>query len=415
MSNWGLIGNNINYSLSPAIHNYLIAKHNLDAEYQIHNTAEFNRQELAQFTCGNITIPHKHAAYKLAKTSNFSDQSINSFKLVDGNYQFLSTDQYGIIDSIEKLKIKYIETRLHVIYGDGATSAMLQNVLIDKFAVPRDKIYVISRKHIDLRSTPKTIDKNYFEQKLLNNYVLYNTTPLGGAQYASQSPFTEDKVRKALAVFDVTYTPNFNQLAKYSLNHRVRYINGLNMLIVQALYAFKFWTGIKVLNEYSHVKRHVLFQSSSKLIVCAMPFAGKTTLYKRYKRVGCDLDLEVASYTKMPNNQLIEEQGLDAFRAIEVEVLAQQLRDDAVKVIFLGGGTLTNPAAVNLLSDQLVVYMTVSLKTLKSRFTKSRANILSEKQLEKLYYERNSHYSNIAQMQIGVRNIERTINEYLDY
>lgn len=415
MNKFALIGEGIDYSHSPLIHNYLLKKYQLPGEYLIHNSTVLNQQVLTNFCAGNITIPHKQAAFEIAGSSNFSDHSINCFKQTANGYEFCSTDQYGIIDSIQKLHIKYIETRLHVIFGDGATSAMLVSCLINNFNVPADKIFVISRKTYNLKSRPKIIDTKYFKRHLKSNYILYNTSPLGQAKHADLSPFDQQTVAKALAIFDVTYNPTFNSLGKLAYQNRVKYIGGLNMLIVQALYAFKFWTGVDCTCDYGAIKRHIHFENSSKLIICAMPFAGKSTLYRRNRSTSCDLDLEIENYTGVANSTYINQYGIDKFRQIEAQVLATVLEKEQIKLVFLGGGTLTSDAAIELLSNQLVIYMVVSLKTLKKRFDKSRANIQSVATLEQLYYERDHHYRNISQFQIGARSIERMINEYLDY
>lgn len=413
MNNYSLIGKDIEYSLSPAIHNYLFEKYDFDGNYQIHNTNTFSTETLNQFQGGNITIPFKRDGYQLAGYSNFKDKSINTFKRKNNNLEFMSTDQYGIIDSIHKLQIKYIETRLHIVFGDGATSSMIASVLMDEFMVPSDKIYIISRKNFNLRAKPRIIDINYMQKKINKNYVLYNASPLGNGKNANISPFDDETVSKAIGIFDTSYNPTYNALAKLAYANRIKYINGTNMLIVQALHSFQFWTDINVKSEYNQVKRHLYFENSQKMIVCAMPFAGKSTLYRRHKKNVCDLDLEVEKYTNIKNADYIRTYGIDKFRDVEAKVLKINLARKDLKIIFLGGGTLTNRNAINCLSNETVVYMQVNLGTLIKRFDKSRANIESSEQLTKLYYERDHHYRNISQFQVGSRSIERMINEYL--
>ncbi len=414
MNKWGLIGNNVNYSLSPAIHNYLCDVYKVDANYQIHNTTALTSETLNQFECGNITIPFKKEAYSIAGSSNFVDQSINCFKRTSEGYQFLSTDQFGIIDTIDKLKLNYINTRLHIIFGDGATSDMIVNTLQTHYQVPASKIYIISRKKFDLKSMPKVINYQFFENKIKANYVLYNTTPLGNGDNGNVSPFKVEQVKKALAIFDVTYNPIVNQLGRLAYQNRIKYVNGLNMLIIQGLYGFEFWTGLSPFKQYTKIKQQILTDSTEKLIICAMPFAGKTTLFKRNRKLACDLDSQIEKYTGIKNAKYIEKNGIEKFRDIEAEVFMMQLQRDDLKVIFLGGGTLTSDQAIDHLSNHLVVYMTVSLNTLKKRFDKSRANIQSIEALEELFVNRDRHYRNISQMQISSRNIERMIHEYLD-
>lgn len=410
-----LIGNDIDYSLSPSIHNYLLKKYNISGSYQIYNTPKLDQAVLNKFDGGNITIPHKRDAYALSNLDGLRDRSINTFKSGENGFEFCSTDQLGIIDSIRKLKIPYLKTRLHIIFGDGATSEMIVNTLIDDFKVKAEKIYIISRKSFNLKSSPKIISYQFFKNNLNQNCVLYNTTPLGNGKMSKSSPFAEAEVCNALAIFDVTYNPLYNELGRIAYKNRIKYINGMNMLIVQALHSFKFWTGINVMDDYNFVKCHILKENTKKLIICAMPFAGKTSLYKRHKQFGCDLDSVVESITKMKNNDYITKYGIKQFRSVEAKALSKALDDDSIKVIYLGGGTLTSDAALSLLENQMVVYMLVSLETLLKRFDKSRANIKSEEELIKLYKERDSHYKNISHMQLSSKSIERMINEYLDH
>lgn len=414
MNKKGLIGQGINYSYSPVIYDYLFKKYKLDSNYEIYNMNEITENTLLDFKFGNFTIPFKYKAYQLAgNKSNFPDQSINCFKNNGSKLEFLSTDQYGIISSIEKLKVKDINQKNHIIFGDGATAKMIASSLNTHFGISNEKITFISRKLVDFSSTPKYINYNHFKNNFDSNYILYNATPLGSGEKSAISPFSNDEVAKAEAIFDVTYNPNFNQLAKYAHLNGVRYLNGIDMLVTQGLHAFKFWTGFDEMKEYENIKKRLYLSSAPKMIICAMPFAGKTTIYNKYKEVGCDLDSEVEKITKQKNNDYIKQNGIDSFREKEVLALQKNLFDDSIKLIFLGGGTLTNPRAIELLKNEVVLYMRVELNVLKSRFDDSRANIQSEKQLEQIYFKRNEYYNNIAQIKVGADKVEGVIDEYL--
>lgn len=418
MNKYTLLGDGISYSLSPEIHNYLNRVENCNLKYDVTNSSHVDGEIITQFSGGNVTIPHKNTFYEYAleygevdEIAN-RDKSVNTFKIVDGKMFTTSTDQLGIVDSIVKLNIFDIENKNHIIFGDGATSNMLVSTLQSEFSIQKKNIVVISRKTFGQRNGIKYTSKSYLEH-LSDEYVLYNTTPLGTNNLANVSPFTEEQVKNANAVFDTSYTPIYNLLAKQCFKYQVRYISGLNMLIVQALESFEFWTGRNVKKQYNNVKRELMYAKANKLIVCAMPFAGKTTMQKRLRDQSIDLDFEVAKFTGYSNADYINKFGLEKFREQEVEVL-KRARSGNKKVIFLGGGTFTNPSATDLLTNELVVYMYVHYNELLQRFDLSRANIQSKEQLCNLYRERNPHYKNIANFTISARNIGRFINEYLD-
>ncbi len=418
MDNYTLVGNQINYSLSPLIHNYLFTKFKIDETYNITNCKYVEQKSLMGFKAGNVTIPHKQAVANLdiVIDNHYAkrDMTINTFKIEDNQLHGICTDQYGIIDSIYKLCVYNIRKKTHIIFGDGATSKMLKSVLINDFRIPPKNIFIVSRKNLDLDSEVRIISNKMINKFARKNSVFYNTTPLGNEDNAHISPFTNKQLDKAEAVFDLGYSPKYNQLAKVCYTKRIKYLNGLNMLIVQALHSFEYWTGIDVSGEYVNVRNQLLYNTSPKLIVVAMPFAGKSTLQKKYKTCSIDLDNEIENYTGMKNSDYINENGIEQFRVVESQCLKSALNNKEVKLIFLGGGTLTSSSSLKLLNNELLVYMQLRLETLVSRFDKSRANIQSEQYLRDLYKERDPHYINLSQLRVSSRGIERVINEYLD-
>ncbi len=100
--------------------------------------------------------------------------------------------------------------------------------------------------------------------------------------------------------------------------------------------------------------------------------AGKSTVGPLVaRRQGCpflDLDDVVERMTGQSPARILEEQGEDRFRRLEVEALASVVREPAW-VLALGGGTVTNPAARRLLAEAgaIVVWLAVDFDTVRRR------------------------------------------------
>lgn len=422
MNSYQIIGSNINYTLSPLIYQYLGKMYNIELNYQITDVSEINIDLLSKTMGGNITIPFKHKAFELLADNKtdvndylaFRDKSINCYKCVDDKISFTSTDQYGLIMTLRKNNYHSSASK-HLIRGDGATAMMLYNTLVNDFGFSTSNIFLISRKNHQPNAQTQIIHIDKLMEFNFTDFYLYNATPIGNVNDSLNSPFPVSFLKGAKSVFDANYLPLYNQLHKDALTCNVKYISGLPMLIYQGIKSFEFWTDIDASTCYEKLYRNLLVNISNRLVVCAMPFAGKSTLHTKYKSISIDLDKEVGKFLKMPIANYIETNGLEKFRQCECEVLTQKLSENNNKMILLGGGTLTNPKARELLKNELVVYMHVNISELKKRFTQTRANIKTKKQLEKIYNERENLYMNLGQITVTGKGLEDLINEYYNY
>lgn len=420
MNSYQIVGKNIKYTLSPLIYEYLASKYQVNIDYRVNDVNSVTNSIIESCNGGNITIPFKNEVFKM-KNSNYSfdeiclrDQSTNCYKQVGNDYLFTSTDQYGLKKTF--LKFNYPKTKTsHIIRGDGATALMIYNTLINDFKISSKDIFLISRKNHNPAALPQIIGVEYLSDYKFENYYLYNATPLGNVNNKELSPFSNDMIKVANGIFDANYLPFYNHLHKQAITANVKYLSGLVMLVYQGIESFSFWTNLKLKDDYEQIYNHLLFKGSTKLIVCAMPFAGKSTLQKKYNEYSVDLDKCVEHHVKMPVSKYIEKYGLDQFRDQEKEVLKLLLKRKERLIIFLGGGTFTNEEARNLLSDELVVYMHVNLHSLKQRFNYTRANIKSKAELAMLYQLRNKLYQNLALITVKGERMEEIINEYYNY
>ncbi len=379
MKKYGLIGKDISYSLSPFIHNFLISKYNLNANYEIVDVKNINEIDFNKYDGLNVTMPYKEEVLKY-----FNDKSnlgiVNTLK----EKEAFNTD-IKAFDEFFKKHIK--EVSAVAILGNSATSKMLKKY----FATSNIKVFVFSRNN----------GISYDEFLNYDFDFLINTTPLGQGKYKGQTPIDYSilKKKKLKYVLDFNYNPINTKLLIDCKKLNIKSFSGLEILVLQAIYSFEIFTKIKVDKKYID---ELLLRCNIKLanntILYGMPLSGKSNIYKslkKYKRI-YDLDLEIEKITKLSNYNFIKSKGIKEFREIESQVIQRYLKIPN-SIIIVGGGFLTNLDNFDLIQDINLIYYDVSLKRLCSNYKNSknkRPLIKNYKDLIDLYTKRKNLYEN---------------------
>lgn len=372
MKQFGLVGKVLNYSYSKIIHEYLLAYYQLEGSYELIEIDDLQNLDIDQYEGLNVTIPYKEKIAHYLK---------NDEKVVNTVYQKrgYNTD----IDGFDYL-IKQIDEPIKsvVILGSGASSKMIQKY----FAKEKVKVQVISRQ-----------DNSYQLLDHLRADLLINATPVGMSEYASV--IDEALLPNYKAVIDLNYNPLNSKLKMDALKHNVLFVGGLDMLIVQALAAFKIWHGIDYDEEMvKQVKAHVLFTVfADKIAIIGMPLAGKSTFVASYH--GVDLDDEVENEYHSKVSEMLADK---TFRTRESQVLAQLVQDAQNNLMALGGGSVLKYENMLAIKDYLIIYLKVPLDTLKERLaTNQRPLLKSPADLERIYQERQDLYHRYANLELN--------------
>ncbi len=281
MKKYGLIGRDISYSLSPFIHNFLIYEYNLDASYELIDIDCIKKIDFSKYDGLNVTTP-----YKQEVLSYINDKSklgiVNTLK---NNYGF-NTD----IKAFDKFYKKYIRGVKAVgILGNSATAQML-------------KAYFKEEK-VDLYIFSRTEGISYEEILNYDLDFIINTTPLGQGKYEDLTPLNNSTLKKLNLKYllDFNYNPINTKLMIEAKKNKIKTFSGLEILILQAVYSFEIFTGIKVKDFY--IKELILLcnmKLSNNTILYGMPLSGKSRIYKNLtnKENVYDLDLEIERILK---------------------------------------------------------------------------------------------------------------------
>jgi len=242
-----VIGNPIDHSLSPKLHNYWIKKYKIDAVYEkklLHTNAIedliFNIRE-EKIHGINITVPFKKTVIpfldELSEEAKIS-QSVNTIYKKDNKIIGENTDIEGFKLSLEKTEQK-IKNKKALILGAGG---VVPSVIIALKQMQIEKIYLSNRtelKAIELK-------KNFPEIEIikwgdtLDFDIIINATSIGLKQ-EDEININYQKISKDKFFYDVIYNPPETNFLKNAKKYGGITINGKMMFIYQAQKAFFIW------------------------------------------------------------------------------------------------------------------------------------------------------------------------------
>lgn len=252
-----VIGWPISHSRSPLIHGYWLKQHGIEGSYTRQPVepvalAEFlSSLEANGFAGCNVTIPHKENTFRLVTPADPSTErlgAVNTVFLRDGKTLGTNTDGEGFINSllnsIPDLALKNTRT---VVLGAGGASLAVVNAILEQGA---GEVAVLNRtleKAEQLRSrfgnrvTPVAWEKAADE--ISECSLLVNTTSLG---MKGQPDLNIDLTRlnSSAVVTDIVYTPLRTRLLEEASRRGNRVVDGLGMLLHQAVRGFSLWFGV---------------------------------------------------------------------------------------------------------------------------------------------------------------------------
>lgn len=253
-------GNPIKHSRSPIIHNYWLNAYNIDGRYDaVLNTVEefpFFITKLSQknFCGGNVTLPHKETAFRLADWCDEAAHAIgaaNTLWLDEGRLCAMNTDSYGFLANLDDF-IPGWSAKTAVVLGAGGAARSVIHALRVRNC---QKITVLNRtlaRTLALRNKfGDIIDVQPWEHR--QHYVgeadlIVNTTSIEMEHQTKrfETPLLDlGEARPTTIVTDLVYTPLFTPFLKHAKSLGLKTVDGLGMLLHQAVPGFEKWFGIR--------------------------------------------------------------------------------------------------------------------------------------------------------------------------
>lgn len=268
----GIVGNPVNHSASPALHNSAFSALNRDFVYlpiEVDNLGDFFRRfvrpetrELDWDLRGfSVTIPHKIAVMPLLDEIDPTAQEIGAVNTVlvsNGRLQGFNTDVYGAIDPLRGV-IDLKGARCAVIGAGGAARAVVYGLVaagafVTVFARDVEKAKPLADSFGVLVSPLDRIGIGDLD-------ILINTTPVGMHGYEDNHCLvSHSALSKIQIVYDLVYNPMETRLLCDARAAGCVTIGGLDMLVAQAALQFKLWTGdnppMETMREAARKKLH---------------------------------------------------------------------------------------------------------------------------------------------------------------
>lgn len=259
----GVIGDPIEHSLSPLMHNAAIAALGVDYVYlpipvKITDLsiaiAGFKAIGLSGFS---VTIPHKQTI--LSFLSEVSDVAkivgaVNTVWRTDNGWHGTNTDVEGFIAPLKDYDRDWSQiTPLILGYGGAARAVVVglsQLGCTEINVVGRDEQKLSQFQQSWLNSALTiTINVHPWEQLpdlTPQSELIVNATPIGMYPNVEECPIEEavmEKLQPGAIAYDLIYTPNPTQFLRLAKQRNAIEIDGLEMLVQQGVAAFKIWVG----------------------------------------------------------------------------------------------------------------------------------------------------------------------------
>jgi len=250
MKKYFVIGNPINHSLSPKLHNYWLKENNIDAIYDKKKIEDKNLQTIIseikekKINGINVTVPFKKAVIPyLDKLSPEAEQtqSVNTIILSNGILEGHNTDIFGFDKAIKNLNFDMLGKKIFILGAGGVVPSII--FALNKMNV--SKISISNRtkeKAEDLKSQFNNLD--VLDWGDINDFdVIINATSLGLNKESINLDFSKFANNKLF--YDVIYNPEETNFLKEGKKLGNKTENGKLMFVYQAFEAFKLWHGIE--------------------------------------------------------------------------------------------------------------------------------------------------------------------------
>lgn len=263
----GLIGNPVEHTLSPVIHNTLakLSGHNLvyvpfpvepgSLDKAIAGAGALNLLGL------NVTVPYKSEVIRSLREIDDLARNIgavNTLVKTDGGYKGYNTDMEGLYRAMTSEGVKIAGEQI-VLLGAGGAARAVAYLCAVKGA---DKVYMLNRTLSKAESVAEEVNRAMGREAIIpmitedyvklpaGKYLAIQGTSVGLA------PHTEDVViadeafyDKIHTGFDLIYNPWETKFMRLVSSHGGKAYNGLKMLMYQGIIAYELWNQMSVSDE----------------------------------------------------------------------------------------------------------------------------------------------------------------------
>ena len=259
----GLIGEGIQASLSPALHEEEARCQGLTLHYQLIDLAQdgssvddlprlIDSAEASGFDGLNITHPCKRAVLPLLSELSEDARAIGAVNTVvfgEGKRKGFNTDSSGFARSFAQ-KLGDAARRQVVLLGAGGAGAAIAHAMM---SLGVERLFIVDRDHERAEALARRVAGNHPGRVAASDELasavkrsdgLIHATPVGMAAHPGVA-FDPSLLRPDMWVADIVYFPLETELLRAARARGCRTLDGGGMMVWQAVGAFEHFTGIR--------------------------------------------------------------------------------------------------------------------------------------------------------------------------
>lgn len=262
---FGIVGHPVRHSLSPLMHNAAFRHLRINAVYLAFDVTDLHPAmqgvRALDIQGLSVTIPHKEAVMPLLDEIDRQAQDIGAVNTVvnrDGRLMGFNTDCIGARKALEEAlasgvtghgmqtvptNTSLLAGKSVVILGAGGSAKAVAFGLKSAGM----SVHIANRTVEKAKKLAEVIDGNFSSLDEVCNItadVLVNTTSVGMAPNVDAIPVSVSALRNFSVVMDIVYSPLETTLLREAKRLGCITVNGLRMLLHQAVSQFELWTGV---------------------------------------------------------------------------------------------------------------------------------------------------------------------------
>lgn len=252
MQIFGLLGNPVGHSLSPAMHQAAYSHLLMDAKYitmepEVSDLEEIITEAPQNGISGlNVTIPFKQDVLPHVQPDKLAKRigAVNTIDFSGKQPMGYNTDVAGARRSFEHHDVS-LSGKNSLVLGAGGAGRALAFMLSDEGS----NVSIVNRTERKARSLSESVPNSTgyglssLTELLQDTDIIVNTTSVGMGTDISLIP--ETSLHSDLVVMDAVYRPLQTRLLREAKDSGALTIDGVWMLLYQGVEAFEIWTGKK--------------------------------------------------------------------------------------------------------------------------------------------------------------------------
>ena len=257
----GLIGNPVEHSLSPAIHNAAFQKLGLNFVYlafRVENLAGAMQgiRSLGNLRGFSVTIPHKVAVIpfldEVETTANHIG-SVNTIVVENGKLIGYNTDASGALRALQQAGVSLKDRRVLMLGSGGAARAIAFALAMDGTLAGLTVLGIDEKERRGLVADLKAktslcveegpINEDRLRRAIKDSHLLLHCTPIGMHPNVKETCVPASLLSSHLTVMDIVYNPLETRLLREAQQAGCATIRGVEMFLNQAGGQFELWTG----------------------------------------------------------------------------------------------------------------------------------------------------------------------------